>query len=134
MMRRINWIFLAPFTFLIGFGALWYSRYVFDDIGPEVTIEGVVDGGTYASEITGVITVHDNSGVEDISVWLDGMPLISKHDLNRKTFKQAFSIRPQALPQGNHTLKVTVRDASSKKNTTTVVRNFVVDTMPLEVH
>jgi len=132
MINRLNWVILSPLIVIAALGIFFYGKRFTDKKPPIVTIEGIRDGGTYTGEVTSIIKGNDNYSVGDITIWLDDKCLTRDHKINRRDFELPFTISMHELPQGEHLLKVVVRDRSSKKNQTIKSVPFSVDNIPLQ--
>lgn len=127
--RRIGALLILLICCWIG----WKSYGYFYDTGaPIFTITGIEESGYCSGDAVCTISGNDAYKVESISVWLDEKPILSNFKINRKQFEYSLPIPTKTLNNGKHTLKVSVRDASYKKNTTNDQRSFNVDNAPLQ--
>jgi hypothetical protein len=114
----------------------WFSyslyNYFFDMSPPTIEIVGIDEGGYYAGDVTCVVHGHDDYKVHDISVSLDNKVLVSHHKIQKKDFEYAFPVATKTIPNGKHTLKVELQDASYRANKTVVEVPFLVDNTALQ--
>ena len=131
-MAKITWI---PIIIVVALG-IWVGwgtyHYVFDTTPPTLTIEGLENDGWYAGDIHGVVIGKDDYKVHEISLWLDGKPLINSGKINRQQFEYPFPIPTKNLSHGMHTLKVIVKDASYAGNEAMHELVFGVDNIPIQ--
>lgn len=132
MIARIRLFVMLPLALLALGGAIFYGRYWFDSMPPEVSIAGIEEQGYYAGDINCAVMGKDNNKVSAISIWLDDKPLVSNYKINRSVFEYSFSIASRALPQGKHILKMSAVDASRNKNESVKELSFYVDNAPLQ--
>ncbi len=107
-------------------------RYCCDTTPPTVVVAGLEPEGHYAGDVHCVVAMSDSYKVADISVMLDNKSLISHFKIKRRQAEHAFTIPTEALAYGHHELKIEVRDASYRKNTTVETIPFFVDNRPLQ--
>jgi murein DD-endopeptidase MepM/ murein hydrolase activator NlpD len=126
-------IFLS-ITFLNIYIGYSLYNYYFDTSIPVISnITVLEDGKTYAGSIKFSIEGYDDYKVKNISVLLDGKPLIHNHCVNSKKFSFPLFIQTLSLENGKHELIIIVTDASKKAHTIEKHITFYVDNMPLEV-
>jgi len=125
-------IILGIFLLVGGYFGWSMYQYFFDTVPPQVTITGVEHEGYYAGDVQCAIAMSDNYKVKDVSVFLDGTILVSHFKINRRHDEHVFTILTKTLTNGAHELKIEVRDASYRRNTTTEVLTFSVDNRPLQ--
>jgi murein DD-endopeptidase MepM/ murein hydrolase activator NlpD len=68
----------------------------------------------------------------DLSVWLDGQPLISNYRLSMREHEHPFIIPSKTINNGKHIIKIELVDASFAKNKVLIERSFLVDNIPLQ--
>ena len=87
--------------------------------------------GWYSGDLAILVSGDDAYKVADISVQLDGKPLVTRHRINRRTFEYTIPLATKTLAQGKHQLRIDVCDGSYRRNTTTQSVGFCVDNTPL---
>lgn len=105
--------------------------YFFDATMPVIAIANLQSDGWYSGDLSVVVSGSDGYKVADISVQLDGKPLVTRHRINRDTFEYTIPLATKTLAQGRHILRVDVCDGSYHRNTTTETIPFFVDNTPL---
>lgn len=105
--------------------------YFFDTSSPNVSIANFVQDGWYSGDLAILVSGDDAYKVADISVQLDGKPLVTRHRINRRTFEYTIPLATKTLAQGKHQLRIDVCDGSYRRNTTTQSVGFCVDNTPL---
>jgi Peptidase family M23 len=132
MIVRLKWIILFPIVVIFGWLGWTSYNYFFDTTAPHITVRGLEPSLSYAGDISCVVTGKDGYKVADISVLLDGKPLVNNHKIEKKQFEYNFTLATRALNNGKHTLKIIVKDSSSARNQTTEELTFYVDNIPLQ--
>lgn len=115
-----------------GFGAWRGAVYFLDKTVPEVTLSGIEMNAYYAGDVQCVITMADVAGVRDLSIYLDGKPLVNQYRINKRQAEHTFTVPTVAMPYGKHELRVVVTDRSFNHNATTESVNFMVDNISLQ--
>ena len=105
--------------------------YFFDTSSPNVSIANFVQDGWYSGDLAILVSGDDAYKVADISVQLDGKPLVTRHRINRRTFEYTIPLATKTLAQGKHQLRIDVCDGSYRRNTTTQTVGFCIDNTPL---
>jgi murein DD-endopeptidase MepM/ murein hydrolase activator NlpD len=131
MLKRSQ-LFIGILVLVAGYFGWSFYQYCFDTTPPVVAIAGIEHEGYYAGDVQCAIAMSDNYKVKDVSVFLDGNVLISHFKINRKVDEHVFTIPTKTLSNGSHELKIEVRDASYRKNTTNEVMTFYIDNRPLQ--
>ena len=112
----------------------WFSWtsfcYFFDVTPPTLILQGLKPDSYCGGDIKCLIKGKDTYKISDISVWLDEKPFINKFKINKKQFEHPLPIDTRMLPNGKHTLKIEVSDATFKKNKTIEELAFYVDNIP----
>lgn len=122
----------------IGLGLLvlyagWRTyRYFFDTSVPTISVVGVEPNGYYAGDAPCTVIMSDGYKVKDLSLFLDTKPLVSHFSINRAHDEHAFTIPTKTLSNGPHVLKIEVRDASYRTNTSVEEIPFIVDNRVLQ--
>lgn len=122
---------LVLFGGLLLFG--WVGKntysYFFDKTVPVVTLKGI-EAEDFCSGDVQCSVATNKSG--NISVWLDGQPLISDYKISGGDKEQPFVIPSKTMENGKHSLKIDFVDRTFAKNKIDLERSFVVDNVPLQ--
>ena len=132
MFLQGRYIFAIIFLSITGFVGRKMYLYYFDTTPPIVTIRGVEDEKGYSGDIQISIKGSSKYKISHIFTWLDGTAMHEEFKVNRKQFDHPISISCKLIPDGKHTIKFEVVDATKNKNTTTIERNFYTDNLPLQ--
>jgi murein DD-endopeptidase MepM/ murein hydrolase activator NlpD len=132
MFLQGRYLFALIFLSITGFVGRKMYLYYFDTTPPIVTIKGIEDEKGYSGDIQ--ISVKGNSKykISHVSTWLDGTAVHDEFKVNRKQFDHPISILCKSIPEGKHTIKFEVVDATKHKNTTTIERIFYTDNVALQ--
>jgi len=104
-------------------------RYFFDRVAPSLSVMGL-EKDIYCS---GDMQCKINSNkAGDLSVWLDGQPLITHYRVSNANHEHPFTIPTKTIANGKHTLKIELVDSRFSKNATVQERTFFVDNTPLQ--
>lgn len=103
--------------------------YMFDRSVPHVQIDGLVSAGYYCGDVQCSVTT-DKKG--ELSVWLDGQPLLSKFKVSGAGQAHPFSIPSKTIANGEHSARIEFVDSTYNKNSVELDRIFYVDNMPLQ--
>jgi len=133
MISRIITLIFLLFIGLTGFAGWRAYHYFLDTHAPTVAVLGIDPNGYYAEEVPCTLKAEDDYKINDISVYLDGKPLINKYKVNGKSCMQQFTIATKSLSNGIHTLKAEVTNSTYKAATTTAEVPFTVDNLPLQI-
>jgi len=129
MIFRLKYIVgVIAFALVAWLGFTTYG-YFFDSTKPYIMIRGLDDGGYYANDIQCYVS---SSKTGEMSLWLDGSPLIESFKLHARESDHPFTISTKTIANGEHTLKIELTDTTFRKNTARVERNFLVDNVPLQ--
>lgn len=121
---------LFSFLFLVcGLTGYKVYNYFFDATAPLLTFSGIENEGYYAGEISCKVGSNKKG---DLSVWLDGQPLISNYRLSMREHEHPFIIPSKTISNGKHALKIELIDSSFAKNKVLLERVFMVDNTPLQ--
>jgi murein DD-endopeptidase MepM/ murein hydrolase activator NlpD len=104
-------------------------RYFFDDTVPQISMNGIDENGFYAGDISCKVASNKKG---DLSVWLDGQPLISHYRLSVREHEHPFIIPSKTMNNGKHSIKIELVDASYAKHKAEIERSFYVDNTPLQ--
>jgi hypothetical protein len=126
--RLRNMIIIALIGVISWFGWSGYA-YFFDTTTPHLVVTGLRDSGYYAGEVECVISSNKKG---DVSLLLDGQPIISKFKIQKGYQEQAFKIPTFAIPNGNHLFTVEFSDITYHQNKKTIDYPFYVDNVPLQ--
>ncbi len=114
---------------VIGWTGYKLHRYFFDDTMPQVSMIGIDENGYYAGDISCKVASNKKG---DLSVWLDGRPLISNYRLSLREHEHPFIIPSKTITNGKHSIKIELVDASFAKHKAELERPFFVDNTPLQ--
>lgn len=131
MFIRAKYIIL-PVIIVLGLLGYRTYYYFFDETVPVICVSGIEENGYYAGDIQCGIEVSDGYKVKDVSVFLDGKPLINHFPINKQHDEHVFPIATKALAQGKHHIKICAQDSSFKCNTAESELTFFVDNQPLQ--
>lgn len=127
-------ISLRYFLFLIlltsvGWTGWGIYSYFFDPTFPSITISGIENDCYYAGDIQCGVSSNKTG---QLSIWLDGQPLINSFKLGAKEQDHPFTVPTKTITNGKHVLKVELQDSTWRKNKAVVEKNFCVDNVPLQ--
>jgi hypothetical protein len=131
MISRFKIFVAAGSLLVIALIGMRLYGYFFDTTVPVIALANLQNDGWYSGDISVVVSGTDGYKVADISVQLDGKPLVTRHRINRDTFEYTIPLATKTLTQGKHQLRVDVCDASYHRNTATETVSFFVDNTPL---
>lgn len=103
--------------------------YFFDTTVPHVVVSGLRDNGYHAGEVECVVSSNKKG---DVSLLLDGQPLINKFKINKDYQEQAFKIPTYTITNGNHLFTVEFTDNVYNQNKKVLEYPFYVDNAPLQ--
>lgn len=129
MLYRFRYGVMLCVIAVCGFTGYKIYNYFFDSTLPEIILSGLDTDGFYAGDIACKV-VSNKKG--NLSVWLDGQPLINSYRLRNKGHEHPFIIPSKTINNGKHAIKIELTDASYAKNKVIIERNFVVDNTPLQ--
>lgn len=129
MLYRFRYGVMLCVIAVCGFTGYKVYNYFFDSTLPEITLSGLDVDGFYAGDIACKV-VSNKKG--NLSVWLDGQPLINSYRLRNKNHEHPFIIPSKTINNGKHAIKIELTDASYAKNKIVIERNFIVDNTPLQ--
>jgi murein DD-endopeptidase MepM/ murein hydrolase activator NlpD len=114
---------------LVGFiGSRGYTHF-FDTSSPDLQLQGIDTDNCYSGELNCSLL---SSKKGEISVSLDGKPLVQKFAIAPGEQGHAFSIPTNTLVNGHHTLTADITDSTYRKNKSNIERTFYVDNVPLQ--
>jgi len=129
MVLKLKNIVSVVFIGLFIFAGWQMYTFFFDVTSPELKFLGVDDGGCYAGEVNCTIATNKRG---ELSVWLDGNPIISKFSLSSSAQSYPFSIPTHTIANGEHVLKIELIDTTFYKQAATITKEFYVDNVPLQ--
>ncbi len=129
MLYKFRYAIFAVSCLVVGWSGYKVYNYFFDYTVPIITLDGIENENCYAGEISCKV-VSNKKG--DLSVWLDGQPLISNYRLSMREHEHPFIIPSKTINNGKHTIKIELVDASFAKNKVLIERPFLVDNIPLQ--
>lgn len=114
---------------VVGFAGHKTYNHFFDTTCPQLSLHGIDTDAFYAGEMQCAI---GSSKKGEISLSLDGKPLINKFSITPGDEGHAFTIPTKTLANGNHVLKANIADNTFNQNKAEVEREFCVDNVPLQ--
>lgn len=129
MLYRFRFVVAGISVLILAWGGYKIYTYFFDVQPPALMMEGIENNAYYAGDIVCKV-ISSKRG--DLSVWLDGQPLINNYRLSFKEREHPFIIPSKTINNGKHTLKIELTDRSFAKNKTNIERSFFVDNMSLQ--
>jgi hypothetical protein len=132
MQSRIKNVVFVSCALFLGFIGWNSYNYFFSTGQPTVTVSGLESEGFYCGDVQCIISGADRYKVADVSIWLDGHPLINKFKINAKECEHPFTIPTRTIANGKHTLKVELCNGTYKKVAASLERTFFVDNQPLQ--
>ncbi len=129
MVRLKHGVIFVGFMLFGWVGVRTYT-YFFDTTNPIFAINGLETGSHYCGDVQ---CLAQASKTGEVSVWLDGQPLISKFKINSRELEHSFTVPTRTLTNGQHHLKAELIDTRFHKNKAIIERDFTVDNVPLQV-
>lgn len=126
MLKNVLFVSIFCGVGLIGW---WGYSYFFDTSLPALSIYGIETENSYAGDVPCVIK-STKSG--EISLSLDGQPLVSHFKMSSSSQGQSFTIPTKTIANGKHDLKVVFVDSTFHKNNGILECAFNVDNLPLQ--
>lgn len=125
---------MRSIALLLGFALVgwvgWYTySYFFDATIPSLLITGIEQDTYYCGDIACCVA-SDKCG--ELSVWLDGTPLVSNFSVRSKNQEYPFTVPTKTISNGKHDLKIEFIDNTYHKNKKSLDRSFLVDNIPLQ--
>jgi murein DD-endopeptidase MepM/ murein hydrolase activator NlpD len=129
MAFQLKHIGFAAFLLVGGlFG--WYGYFYFiDDTPAQISIGGVESGGYYSGEVKCSVSANKSG---EVSLCLDGQPLVDKFKIKGGAQEYPFAIQSQRIANGEHTLRVEFVESTFKKKGVVHDEPFYVDNTPLQ--
>jgi Peptidase family M23 len=106
--------------------------YFFSVGRPIITIENIEEGGWYGGDTQCVIKGKDTYKIKNISIALDGKPLVTNFYIGKKEFEYGVTIPTQTLANGKHALRVEAENGAYNKVREAKDVNFTVDNVSLQ--
>jgi murein DD-endopeptidase MepM/ murein hydrolase activator NlpD len=128
-MIGIRHLSLLIASLIIGWASWSIYLYSFDTTQPTISLSGLENDGWYSGEVPCSVAANKAG---DLSVWLDGQPLINKYRLSKRAHEHPFIVPTKTINNGKHILKVELVDATFRKNKVTTECQFNVDNLPLQ--
>lgn len=129
MVFRIRTIVIVCAVVIVSvFGLFGYS-YFFDTVVPDVIVSGLRENNYYAGEVECIISSNKKG---DVSLFLDGQPLITKFKINKDYQEQIFKIPTGTISNGNHQLTIEFVDTLYHQNKKVIDYPFYIDNTPLQ--
>lgn len=129
MVRLLRYVSFVLVVVCVGWVTKSTYGYFFDRVTPTVMLAGL-DKDTYCTGDVQCKVTSSKTG--DLSVWLDGQPLITHYHVNSAHKEHPFTIPTKTIANGKHTLKLELVDSRFAKNTATQECSFFVDNTPLQ--
>lgn len=104
-------------------------NYFFDASMPQITVIGLEPDHAFAGDVACIIA---STKAGEISLWLDGQPLINQFRMSAKEQGHQFTIPTKTLGNGKHSFKALLTDNTYNKNKIVDERIFYVDNLPLQ--
>ena len=111
MIYRFRFVF--GLLLLVAWTGYKIYAYFFDTSVPAITMTGIENDGSYAGDISCKVASNKKG---DLSVWLDGQPLISNYRLSLREHEHPFIIPSKTINNGKHAIKIELVDSSYAKN------------------
>lgn len=129
MVLRIRYfLILLLCGFMAWFGWSSYT-YFLDAQEPQLSILGIQEGRCYAGDVQCGLS---SSKKGEISLLLDGKPLVTKFTMIYKEGDYSFTIPTKTITNGAHELTIDCVDTTYHRNKTRMVCTFMVDNVPLQ--
>lgn len=122
--------FIALFT-ILGFLGYRVYNYFFITDNPQIEFIGLLENGNYSGQVNAAVNCKHPYKVKDISVYLDGKPLIIDAYIGKKSIDFPL-ILPKGLSNGNHNLVIKLRAGSYNQSEAEKNININIDNNPLQ--
>lgn len=129
MIFSVRYFLLLMFVACAGWAGWGVYNYFFDPTLPAITISGIENDCYYAGDIQCGVSSNKTG---QLSIWLDGQPLINSFKLSAKEQDHPFTVPTKTIAHGKHVLKVELQDSTWRKNKVVIEKNFCVDNVPLQ--
>lgn len=129
MQFRLKYLGFLIILMVGGFAGWRGYAYFFDRTQPHLSLMGVEPGQWCAGDVSCMVS---SSKAGDISIWLDGQPLVQQFRLSKSDHGHAFTVPTKSITDGKHTLKAVFSDTTFAKNKAELERDFYVDNVPLQ--
>lgn len=129
MIISLRYFLLLTLIAFVGWTGWGIYGYFFDPTLPSIVISGVENDNYYAGDIQCGVSSNKTG---QLSIWLDGQPLLNSFKLNAKEQDHPFTVPTKTISNGKHVLKVELQDGTWRKNKAIVEKNFIVDNVPLQ--
>ena len=113
MSLRIRYVFLLFLCFFLAWCGWATYTYFFDLQEPQLTINGLVEGQWCSGDVQCALLSSKKS---EVSLYLDGKPLITKFKVIHKKEDYVFVIPTKTISNGVHELTIDCIDTTYNKN------------------
>jgi murein DD-endopeptidase MepM/ murein hydrolase activator NlpD len=120
--------FLAIGLVMCLFGWKGYA-YFFDRSQPKLALLGIEPSQCCAGDVSCMVSASKSG---DISIYLDGQPLVQQFRLSKSDHGHSFSVPTKTINDGKHVLKAVFSDTTFSHNKAEIEREFFVDNVPLQ--
>jgi len=124
--RNVIALLLCVFFSWISWASYWYF---FDTQAPKLCLTGFSNGQCCAGDVQCRLS---SSKKGEVSLLLDGNPLVTKFKMINKQEDYAFVIPTRAVGNGMHELVIECVDSAYHKNKTCLKYGLIVDNLPLQ--
>ena len=129
MQFRIKYLGIAVVVLITGFVGWRGYTYFFDRTVPQLALMGIESDQYCAGDVSCTVSASKSG---DISIWLDGQPLVKQFRLSKADHGHAFMVPTKTIANGKHVLKAVFSDTTFAKNKADLERTFQVDNVPLQ--
>jgi len=129
LMKAVGFLFAALLLGYIGFNTY---QYFFDTTCPQIKVIGLDQDAYYAGDVVAHLVGDDNYKINYFSVWLDNKPIVTEFVVKDRHFNYPLSIPVQNLQDGQHSIKVEVKDSTYHHNIAELQRVFYTDNIALQ--
>lgn len=127
-----RFIFICSLLLVASYTTRRLYLYYFDTTTPQVSIVGFEEGKAYSGDVVGSLKVSSPYKISHISMWLDDNLMHKDFKINRKHCDHPVSIPAKTIPEGLHTLKFEIVDATKNQNKASIERTFYTDNLDLQ--
>ncbi len=128
-MRLIGWCIAL---LVCGWMGMRTYHYFFNTTMPEIHFSGIVDGRSYAGDVSCVVSGEHPYKVKTVTVLLDEKPLTYNFGIGKSSFEYPFPLQTKTLLNGKHELEIQLVDGTMRKNRASKKITFFVDNVPLQ--
>lgn len=116
---------------ILGFIGYKIHFYAFHKGQPKIEVLSLEDGSFISGDTKLNINLQDDYKVADISIYLDGKPLATKHKVNKKKSEYEIMLNTAKISNGSHKIKIDSSSASYNKGVSSKELNITIDNLPL---